>query len=142
MLDFIVYHCNDMNLTLELTLSLWLSFKSLVITRFNRQYRRTIVIDPLLSKNFTGTWRSLHRAMDDLKTYNVTLTSSFFFEGLALHCLVSSRPWEAHLFMFYSSILGVVKCCNSCIRVEWYMVRILVSFYKHCITMRVVLLCQ
>ena len=54
--------------------------------------QETIVINPPLSKNFRGMWRSLHRALDDLKTYNVTLTSSFFFEGLALHCLVSSWP--------------------------------------------------
>ena len=54
--------------------------------------QETLVIDPLLSKNFSGMWRSLHRVMDDLKTYNITLSSSFFLNGLALHCLVSLRP--------------------------------------------------
>ena len=95
-----------------------------------------------LTKISVGTWRSLHHAMVDLKTYTVTLSSSLFFKGLALHCLVSSRSWEARLFLFYSSILCVMKCCNSSIRVEWCIARVLLFFCKSCIVVGVVLLCQ
>ena len=82
-----------------------------------------------------GTWSSLHCVMDVLKAYNVTLTSSFFIKGLALHCLVSSRPWEARCFMFDKAVLGVVKCCNSCVIFEWYTIWYLGFFlqalYRH-----------
>ena len=89
-----------------------------------------------------ATWRSLHRAMNDLKTCNVTLYSSFFYDGLALHCLASPRPWEACLFSFFSYIMCVVECYSSCMKVERYTTRILVSFCKHCVAVRVVLVCQ
>ena len=43
--------------------------------------QETLVIDPLLSKNFSGMWRSLHRAMNDLKTYNVTIIFFILLRG-------------------------------------------------------------
>ena len=80
--------------------------------------QETIVIDPLLSKNFSGHVEKPPPCNGRFK--NLERNPNFFILLRGFGSAMSSffAVMRGSLFTFYSSVLGVVKCCNSCIRVE------------------------
>ena len=86
------YHWNDMFLTLYILLSLHFLFKLLTMIWLMTWQWKLYKLTHCGLNNLVGMRNIHHRAMHDLKTYFVTLTSHSSLRVWSWHCLVFLWP--------------------------------------------------